>query len=94
MSMSDLWATLGNNLPQVFAGVVVALYAWKRYGTPTSNRSSTTRAQFYSTCCAYVLCALTIYLALTSLLEDPEATKFLTFGMQLPSSGSARIPSP
>jgi hypothetical protein len=84
MSISDLWATLGNNLPQVFAGVVVALYAWKRYGTPTRNRSSTTCAQFYFTCCAYVLCALTIYLALTSLLENPEATKFLTFGIQLP----------
>lgn len=84
MSMSDLWAALGNNLPQVFAGIVVALYAWKRYGTPIGNRSSTTRVQFYSTCCAYVLCALTIYLALTSLLENPQAIKFLTFGLQLP----------
>ncbi len=88
MLMSDLWATLGNNLPQVFAGVVVALYAWKRYGTPTGNRSSTTRVQFYSTCCAYVLCALTIYLALTSMLEHPDAIKFLTFGIQVPKEAT------
>ena len=68
----------------MFAGVVVALYAWKRYGTPTGNRSSTTRVQFYSTCCAYVLCALTIYLALTSMLEHPDAI----------SSSSFRHPGP
>jgi hypothetical protein len=89
MSMSDLWTTLGNNLPQVFAGLVVAVYAWRRYGTPTNNRSSTTRLQFYSTCWAYVLCALTIYLALTSLLKNPDATKFLTFGVQVPEGATS-----
>jgi hypothetical protein len=93
MSVSDLWVALGNNLAQVFAGIVVALYAWKRYGTPTSNRSSTTRVQFHSTCCAYVLCALTIYLALTTLLENPEAIRFLTFGIQLPE-GTTNLSTP
>jgi hypothetical protein len=89
----DLWATLGINLPQVFAGIVVALFAWKRYGTPTSNRSSTTRVQFQSTCCAYVSCALALYLVLASLLENPEAAKFLTFGIQLPE-GAANLSTP
>ena len=93
MFMSDLWAALDNDLPQAFAGVVVALYAWKRYGTPTSNRSSTTCVQFYSTCCAYVLCALTIYLALISLLKNADAIKFLTFGIQIPE-GTTNLSTP
>ena len=86
--MSDLWSILNQHLPQVFAGVLVALYAWKRYGTPSSNRSSTTRAQFYFTCCAYVLCALSLFLMLSSLLAQPEAKKFVTFGVTLPDEAT------
>lgn len=75
---------LSENLPQLFAGALVALYAWKRYGTPSSNRSSTTRAQFYFTCCAYVVCGLSLFILLNSLLTRPGALEFMTFGAPLP----------
>src|SRR5690349_6218339 len=86
--MSDSSTIISQHLPQVFAGVLVALYAWKRYGTPGSNRSSTTRAQFYFTCCAYVLCALSLFVVLSSLLGQPDAKALVTFGAQLPDEAS------
>ena len=88
-SSSDLWALITQ--PQTVAGVLVALYAWKRYGTPRSNQSSTTRAQFYSTGCAYVVCALAIYFVLNSVIGQPGAKEFITFGAQLPSEASDEV---
>jgi hypothetical protein len=49
--------------------VLVAVYAWNRFNTPPSNRSSTRRALYWSSCAGYILTALALYVALSVLLE-------------------------
>jgi hypothetical protein len=62
-------------------GILVAIHAWGRFDHPPMNRASTTRGQYYSSGVAYVLCALALYVVLTSALKaQPELLTLLTAG--------------
>lgn len=75
-----MWEQLLDSLPYIFAGFIVAIHACHRYGTPSTNRASTTKAQFYLTGGLYVFCAIMLYAALDRLLAVPGFSKFLAFG--------------
>jgi hypothetical protein len=49
--------------------ILVAVHAWERFNTPRSNRSSTRRGLFWSSCAGYVLCVLLLFSMLSALLQ-------------------------
>ena len=55
-------------LTYVACAMLVSFYAWSRFNTPSSNRSSTRRMLFWSSCAGYVLTALVLYMTLSGLL--------------------------
>ena len=57
------------DLTYAACGALVVMYAWGRFNTPPSNRSSTRRALYWSSCAGYILTALTLFAVLSSLLE-------------------------
>jgi hypothetical protein len=82
-------------LPNIFGGVLVGVYAWGRYGTPSTNRVSTTQAQFYFTCVTYILCSVILYGLLTRLVSIPEFLKYITMGGDKPlPEGAAALSAP
>jgi hypothetical protein len=48
---------------------LITAYAWNRFNTPTSNRSSTLRALYWWSCLGYIMSALVVFIALSLLLE-------------------------
>jgi hypothetical protein len=72
----------------IACAILIAIYAWDRFNTPSSNRSSTLRALFWSSCCGYVLGALVLYAGLSFLLEAPAWQKLLNL------SGQGSLPAP
>jgi hypothetical protein len=64
----------------VIGAVLVALYAWARYGTPKENRVSTTKGQFYGTAALYILSALGLYFVLTKALATKGVLELLAGG--------------
>jgi hypothetical protein len=50
-------------------GLLIVVYAWDRFNTPPSNRSSTRRSLYWSSCAGYILTALALFVALSMLLE-------------------------
>jgi hypothetical protein len=57
------------DLTYAACGTLVVMYAWGRFNTPPSNRSSTRRALYWSSCAGYILTALTLFAVLSSLLQ-------------------------
>ena len=72
--------TLGTIVSNGIAGGLVAYYAWCRYGTPKTNRASTTQFHFFLTRCAYVLSALFLYGVLLNVLTIPGLRDLLFYG--------------
>jgi hypothetical protein len=66
-----------NLLVTVVCGIVVALYAAKRYNTPETNRLSTTRSLFWLTGAGYVTASLTLFLILSEIVLKPGVLNFL-----------------
>jgi len=56
-------------LPYAACGSLIVIYALGRFNTPPSNRSSTRQALYWSSCVGYVLSALTLFAALSVLLQ-------------------------
>jgi len=50
-------------------GILMLIYAWGRFNTPPSNRSSTRQALYWWSATGYVLCALLLFASLCILLE-------------------------
>ena len=72
-------------LADVACGSLILIYAWDRFNTPASNRSSTRQALYWWSCIGYMLSALTLFVALSLLLRvGPWRTVLL---------GSANDPS-
>jgi hypothetical protein len=67
--------------------VFVAVFAWERFNTPPSNRSSTRRLLYWSSCAGYIFTALALYTVLSVLLQNAPWRMFLTGGTggQLPA---------
>jgi len=57
-------------LAYIICGILIAIYAWDRFNTPPSNRLSTLRALFWSSCLGYVLSALAVFALLSFLLTQ------------------------
>ena len=49
--------------------LLVVGYAWDRFNTPASNRSSTLRALYWSSCAGYIMSALTLFGLLSAVFE-------------------------
>jgi hypothetical protein len=69
-------ASLGS-LSYAFCGLLIAAYAWARFNTPPSNRSSTRQALYWSSGVGYVLSALALFAALSILLKAGPWRQFL-----------------
>jgi hypothetical protein len=56
-------------LTYLACATLIAVYAWERFNTPPSNRSSTLRRLYWSSCAGYVITALTLFGVLSALLQ-------------------------
>jgi hypothetical protein len=50
--------TTSSGLAYIACAILVATYAWDRFNTPTSNRSSTRQTLYWKSCIGYVASAL------------------------------------
>src|SRR5205823_745281 len=57
-------------LAYVFCAALIVVYAWDRFNTPASNRSSTRQMLYWQSCIGYILSALGLFGALSFLLEQ------------------------
>ena len=55
----------------VFCAALITIYAWDRFNTPPTNRSSTRQWLYWQSCVGYILSALGLFGALSLLLEQP-----------------------
>jgi hypothetical protein len=49
--------------------ILIIAYAWGRFNTPATNRSSTRQALFWASCIGYIVAVLTLFAALCSILQ-------------------------
>jgi hypothetical protein len=77
------------NLAYGACGLLIVIYAWGRFNTPPSNRSSTSQKLYWSSCAGYVLSALAVFVALVILLKSGPWRKIL-----IPSGDDASLPVP
>jgi hypothetical protein len=57
------------HLAYLACGVLIILYAWDRFSTPASNRSSTRQALYWWGCAGYIVSALGVFAVLSVLLQ-------------------------
>jgi hypothetical protein len=77
------------NLTYAACGLLIIAYAWARFNTPPSNRSSTRQALYWSSGIGYVLSALVLFAALSILLNAGPWRKLL-----LGPSDNPALPAP
>jgi hypothetical protein len=75
--MPDEEAAVDRNLTYAACGVLIIAYAWARFNTPPSNRSTTRQALYWSSGIGYVLSALVLFAALSILLNAGPWRKLL-----------------
>ena len=68
---------MDQNLTYAACGLLIIAYAWSRFNTPPSNRSSTRQALYWSSGIGYVLSALVLFAALSILLNAGPWRKLL-----------------
>jgi hypothetical protein len=61
---------LHTNVAYVLCAALIVIYAWDRFNTPPSNRSSTRQLLYWQSCVGYILSALGLFAALSLLLEQ------------------------
>ena len=76
---------MDGNLTYVACGLLIVVYAWGRFNTPLSNRSSTRQTLYWSSAAGYVLSALALFAALVILLKAGPWRKFLIGAADDPS---------
>jgi hypothetical protein len=57
------------SLANIACGLLIIIYAWNRFNTPPTNRSSTRRVLYWWSCSGYILCALLLFAGLSILLH-------------------------
>ena len=57
------------SLAYLACGTLIVCYAWDRFNTPASNRSSTRQALYWWSCVGYMASALVLFAALSLLLR-------------------------
>ena len=68
---------MDRTLTYAACGLLIIAYAWARFNTPPSNRSSTRQALYWSSAIGYVLSALAMFAALSILLNAGPWRKLL-----------------
>ena len=58
------------NVAYVICAALIVVYAWDRFNTPPSNRSSTRQLLYWQSCVGYILSAVGLFAALSLLLEQ------------------------
>jgi hypothetical protein len=76
-------------LAYVVCAILITIYAWDRFNTPSSNRSSTLRALFWLNCVGYVSSTLVLFVVLSVLFQEQPWLKL--FGM---SAKEMPLPAP
>ena len=61
--------TTSSLVAYALCGLLIAVYAWGRFNTPASNRSSTRQALYWWSCLGYISSALVLFAALGILLQ-------------------------
>ena len=74
---------MNQNLTYAACGLLIIAYAWARFNTPPSNRSSTRQTLYWSSAIGYMLSALVLFAALSILLNAGPWRKLL-LGMSRP----------
>jgi hypothetical protein len=64
-------------LANVACGLLIMVYAWGRFNTPSSNRQTTRRALYWWSCIGYMGSAVVLFAALSFLLQQPGWRDFL-----------------
>lgn len=77
------------DLAYVACGALIVLYAWDRFNTPASNRSSTRQALYWWSCIGYMASALLLFVVLSQLLRTPSLRTVL-----LGSADNSALPPP
>ena len=57
------------HLAYLACGVLIIFYAWDRFSTPASNRSSTRQTLYLWGCAGYIVSALGVFAVLSVLLQ-------------------------
>ncbi len=82
--------TIAQNWVNLFAAGCVAVYAWERFSTPGTWRSTTTRWQWNVALVGYVTAAIALWWIVKMVITtNPEAARFLMFGAD-PSAVDAK----
>ena len=68
---------MDRTLTYATCGLLIIAYAWARFNTPPSNRSSTRQALYWSSAIGYVLSALALFATLSILLNAGPWRKLL-----------------
>ncbi len=63
MAFNPVYATY------IACAVLIIAYAWGRFNTPVTNRSSTRQALYWASCIGYIVAVLALFAALCSLLQ-------------------------
>ena len=77
------------NLTYAACGLLIIAYAWARFNTPPSNRSSTRQTLYWSSAIGYMLSALVLFAVLSALLDAAPWRKLL-----LGKSDDPALPAP
>jgi len=72
-------------LAYLMCAALIAAYAWERFNTPATNRSSTRQTLYWSAFAGYLVCALTLFAALSMLLQISAWRTALLGGSDKPS---------
>ena len=83
---------MGPDLPSLTypaCGALIAIYAWGRFNTPPTNRSSTRQALYWWSAAGYVLSALGLFVVLSVLLNVGPWRNLL-----LGENNDASLPAP
>ena len=81
-----------NILVTIACGLVVMLYAAKRYDTPDTNRLTTTKSLFFLTGAGYIAASLVIFFLLCEIVLKPGVLDFL--GVEKAQEAISKFASP
>ncbi len=72
MTPNSLLPLIHEHLTDIACAALILVYAWDRFNTPSTNRSSTRRALYWEACLGYLVSALVLYAALSALLGQAD----------------------
>ena len=74
-----------SHLTDIGCALIILIYAWDRFNTPPSNRSSTRRVLFWQACIGYLAATLALFTILTVLLGQQGWADLFDLQQKLPA---------